>query len=76
MPRYKLSYLNSSGAVIEARLFTATSNYDAMQAAKQMAARAQCAGFELSGRNRTIARQLRDLAFEKSAPRRWPSSLN
>jgi hypothetical protein len=76
MPRYKLSFLNSAGAVIGARVFTATSNFDAMQAAKQMADRAQCAGFELSGQHRTIGRQLRNAAVEKAGPPRRLSSLH
>lgn len=69
MPAYKLSFLNSAGDVIRAKVFTATSNFDAVQTAKQMADRAQCAGFELSNKHRTITRQLRH-AERPSAERR------
>ena len=62
MVKYKVSFLNLAGGVIGAAVFTAPSNFDAMQTAKQMAERAQCAGFELSNKHRTILRQIRDAA--------------
>jgi hypothetical protein len=69
MASYKLSFLNSAGEVIAARTFTATSNFDAMQAATQMANRVQCAGFELSSKHRTITRQLRNTPEKRTAGR-------
>lgn len=40
MAAYKISFLNASGQAIGTKSFTATSNYDAIQAAAQMAAHA------------------------------------
>jgi hypothetical protein len=71
MGAYKLCFLNSVGDVVGARIFTAPSNFDAMRAAKQMADRAQCAGYELSNKHRTVTRQIREGAPPSS--RRKPS---
>jgi len=62
MPAYKLTFLNSAGEVVGTKIFTATSNFDAMRAAEQIASTAQCAGFELSNKHRTITRRLREPA--------------
>jgi hypothetical protein len=68
MATYRVSFLNSAGAVVGERVFTAPTNFDAIQTAKQMADRAQCVGFELSSKRRTITRQRRD-GIEKRAER-------
>jgi hypothetical protein len=60
MATYKVSFLNSTGGVVGEKVFNALSNFDAVKVAEQLANVAQCAGFELSNKQRTITRQVLD----------------
>jgi hypothetical protein len=70
---YKIHFLSQAGEVIGKKVFSAMRNYEAVEIATRLADETRCAGFELWGRHRKIAWQLRNVA-EKRKTQSRPSS--